>query len=46
MSDESDEDSDDNFVGRGGKWEFIGEATKKNGRRKYFDVRFHQSSYL
>jgi hypothetical protein len=38
-SDDSGEDSDDiNFVGPGGKWEFLGEPTKRTARRKYYDV--------
>ena len=39
-SDESDDDSEDvtNFVGPGGKWEFIGTPSKKTARRKYYSV--------
>lgn len=36
-SEESDE-ADDNYVGVGGKWQFVGEPIKKNARRKFYDV--------
>lgn len=37
-SEGSDDESDDNFVGVGGKWEFVGEPSKRNARRKYYNV--------
>lgn len=36
--DESSDEDDINFVGPGGKWEFLGKPTKTTTRRKYYDV--------
>jgi len=37
-SEESEDSDDDNFVGVGGKWEFLGEPSKTTAKRKFYNV--------
>jgi hypothetical protein len=39
-SEESEDSDDDNFVGVGGKWEFLGEPSKTTAKRKFYNVSY------